>query len=300
MMADGRWQMAFILLALLTTELPGQSRASERGTVSQTIAGTVISIDYSRPSVRGRDSVFGRQVEWGHIWTMANNVATIAATRPIRLNGQRVAAGKYGVWIEVRRDSSWILHLGRDTTRWHLPQPPRDSLFFHVPVDHRAADSYRETLAWEFERVRVSRAELRLHWDRTLVVIDLAVDSGGVNTEVTEAVARRYEGRWLQTSTRDTSRHVRLTIRYDAAHHQLVATDDTDDWPPSHGGGRWGYVLVPRAEGIFALGYGINDELAQMPAEPAMLEFTESGGAVSSYVRRDSRDRIVARGAREP
>ena len=53
MMADGRWQMAFILLALLTTELPGQSRASERGTVSQTIAGTVISIDYSRPSVRG-------------------------------------------------------------------------------------------------------------------------------------------------------------------------------------------------------------------------------------------------------
>ena len=105
----------------------------------------------------------------------------------------------------------------------------------------------------------------------SLVVIDLAIDSGGVNTEVAEAVARRYEGRWLQTSARDSSRRVRLTIRYDAAHHQLVATDDSDDWPPSHGGGRWGYVLVPRAEGIFALGYGINDELAQMPAEPAML-----------------------------
>lgn len=294
----GTWCVG--LLVLLTTEVLGQSRASERGTVSQTIAGTVITMDYSRPSVRGRDSVFGRQVGWGHLWTGANNVTTLAATRPVRLNGVRVAAGRYGVWIEPRRDSAWVLYLHRDTTRWHRPAPPRDSMLLAIPVDHRSADSFRETLAWEFERVLPNGAQLRLHWDRTLVVIALALDSGGVNTTVAEAAGRRYQGRWLQTSARDTTRHVHLTIHYDTARHQLLAEDDTDDWPEAEGGAHWGYILLPRAEGIFALGYAINGELAQMPEEPSMLEFTETRGAASGYVRRDARDRVVATGAREP
>ena len=296
----GGWLVA-CLLAALATELPGQSRASEKGTVSQTIAGTVITIEYHRPSVRGRDSVFGGQVEWGRIWTPgANNVTTLATTRPVRLNGQRIAAGRYGMWIEVRRDSAWVLHLYADTTRWHLPQPPRDSILLSVPLERRTADGFRETLAWEFERVRPNGAELRLHWDRTLVMLDVTLDSGGVNTTVDETVGRRYEGRWLQTSARDSTRRLHLTIRYDTTRHQLVGTDDSDDWPPARGGARWGYILVPRAEGIFAIGYGINDELAQMPGEPSMLEFTVRDGSATSYVRRDARDRITATGVREP
>lgn len=223
-----------------------------------------------------------------------------AGRDPVRLNGQRVAAGRYGMWIELHQGSAWVLLLHRDTTRWHLPPPPRDSMLLSIPVERRTADSFRETLAWEFERVRVNRAELRMHWDRTLVVLDLAIDSGGVNTTVAEAVGRRYEGRWLQTSARDSTRHGHLTIRYDATRHRLLATDDTDDWPPATGGARWGYILLPRAEGIFALGYAINDELAQMPGEPSMLEFTVTQGAATGYVRRDAGDRVVATGAREP
>ena len=273
--------------------------ASERGTVSQTIAGTVITIDYSRPSVRGRDSVFDRQVGY-RIWTPgANGVTTLAANRPIRLNGRRVAAGRYGLWMEVRADSAWVLYLHRDTTRWHRPSPPRDSMLMAIPVVRRNADTFRETLAWEFERVRPNGAELRMHWERTQVTIDLALDSGGVNTTVAETEAQRFTGRWLQTSSRDTTRHVRLTVHYDSARHQLLAEDDTDDWPEATGGAHWGYILLPRAEGIFALGYAINGELAQVPGEPSMLEFTVTGGPATGYVRRDGRDRVTARGVRD-
>lgn len=296
-----RWQFAVLVIVTLPVAASAQSRASEKGMVSQTIAGAVITVEYHRPSMRGRDSIFGAQVEWNHVWTPgANSVTTLATTRALRINGRRVAAGRYGVWIEVRRDSAWTFYLHRDTTKWHLPPPSRDSMLFSVPVERRTAETQRETLAWEFERVRVSGVELRMHWGRTLLSLDVTLDSGAVNTTVAEAVARRYTGHWVQRSARDSTRRVRLTIRYDPVHHQLVANDDTDDWPPADGGARWGYVLIPRSEGIFALGYGINDELAQLPGEPSFLEFTVTDGTATSYVRRDARDRVVANAVREP
>lgn len=57
------------LLVWLTLALAGapsmtaaQMLASEPATVTQTIDGTVISIEYSRPSLRGRPELWGNQI----------------------------------------------------------------------------------------------------------------------------------------------------------------------------------------------------------------------------------------------
>ena len=63
--------MKLALLACLPSLLSAQVRASEHGVVSQTVNGTTITIDYSRPVARGRDSLFGRVVHWGEVWTPA-------------------------------------------------------------------------------------------------------------------------------------------------------------------------------------------------------------------------------------
>ena len=53
---------------LLATTLPSlataQIRASERALLAQTIDGTTLTLDFARPRVRGRDSIFGGQVYW--------------------------------------------------------------------------------------------------------------------------------------------------------------------------------------------------------------------------------------------
>ena len=41
-----------------------QIRSSERGMASQTVDGTVITVDYARPQARGRRVIFG-VVYWG-------------------------------------------------------------------------------------------------------------------------------------------------------------------------------------------------------------------------------------------
>jgi hypothetical protein len=71
------------LLLLVPAGLSAQMRASERGAVSQTIDGTVITIDYSRPQVRGRDSLFGGVEKWGAVWTPRQLRDDAEVNRPI-------------------------------------------------------------------------------------------------------------------------------------------------------------------------------------------------------------------------
>lgn len=305
MSAVARLRLGAVFLAASSAVLPGarparaQARASEKATVSQTIAGTIVTIEYNRPSMRGRDSIFGGQVPWGEVWTPgANSVTTIATNRRIQLNGVAIEPGRYGMWVEVKRDSPWLLHLHPDTARWHLPHAPVSEMILSIPVAARAADAFRETLTWEFERVRSDGAQLRMWWGRTLLPFELTVESG-VRLTVEEAVARRYEGTWTETSARDTTRRYEVRIGYDRANRLLTSSGVPGELPTEHGT-TWGIALLPRAEDVFVVSYTLNGEVAQFsaPGQQMYFEFTSSGGTVTGYVKRNSRDVIVARGVR--
>jgi len=302
-MSNGQWAMVVVGALLPGGSALAQARASEPAKVSQTIAGAEITIEYSRPSLRGRhpDSLFGTQIEWGAIWTPgANNATTLSTSRTIVLNGTAVAAGKYGVWIEVRRDSSWLVHLHPDTARWHLPPPPRGQMIVSIPATPRQADGVRQTLAWEFDNLRAGGGQMRMWWGRTLLPIEIAIESS-LGTAVAADVARRYEGAWTETSVRDTTRRRPFTIRYDTASRQLVATGAAGELP-QHGTATWGYILLPRSEDIFVVAYTLNGELAQVPepGQQVYLEFTVENGRATSYVRRNARDQVTANAVRTP
>lgn len=292
---------ALAALAALAAPAYAQVRASEKGTVTQVIAGTTITIDYSRPSLRGRDSMMGPLIPWGELWTPgANNVTTLATSRAIRLGGQAVAAGKYGLWIEARRDSVWLLHLARDTTRWHLPHPPRSDAIMSIPLRVERAPSGRETLTWTFDRIRANGGLLQLLWGNVIVSVDIALDAPR-RTTIDAATAARYEGQWNEFRVSDTARARPRSSRlyFDRASSQLLAT-----LPPNevlHGEAvSWALIYLPRAEAVFTRGYTMNGELAfaGSESEQSYVEFTLQNGRAVSYVVRNPRDSVVARGER--
>ena len=65
-----------LLAPALPSAAPAQIRASERALLAQTIDGTTLTLDFARPRVRGRDSIFGGQVYWTEVWTPGANMAT--------------------------------------------------------------------------------------------------------------------------------------------------------------------------------------------------------------------------------
>ncbi len=64
---------AFVLIPGSTpAPAAAQIRGSEAGVTAQTVDGTTLTIDYSRPSARGR-ALFGELVPWDVVWTPGAN-----------------------------------------------------------------------------------------------------------------------------------------------------------------------------------------------------------------------------------
>lgn len=165
-----------LLLAATPRVAAAQVRASERGTVSQTLDGTTIALDYSRPVARGRDPLFGGVVHWGHMWTPgANWATTLDVSADVRLNGNALPKGKYSVWMIPRDSGDWTVVLNRNVQLFHT-QPPTDGVDEQLRFDVAPQKGPRmETLSWYFPVVGPDAATLRMHWGETFVPIRVTV-----------------------------------------------------------------------------------------------------------------------------
>ena len=92
-----------LLLAMVaTTVLSAQNDKSQRpsppATATATVDGKTITIDYSQPSVKGRD-VWGGLAPYGKVWrTGANETTTIDLSADVEVEGQKLAKGKYALF----------------------------------------------------------------------------------------------------------------------------------------------------------------------------------------------------------
>lgn len=122
---------------------------SQPGGVSQDVAGTRLGIQYRRPVARGR-ALFGALVPWGKLWSPgADNVARLTTSGPIELEGTRIPAGSYGVWI-IPDSLAWVVVLNSDAGAFHLDHAPATDVA-RVTVAPQRGD-HVETLQFSFPR----------------------------------------------------------------------------------------------------------------------------------------------------
>ncbi len=208
-----RYATATLLLSativLHPSDAAAQIRASELQRISQVIDGTKVTIEYSRPRLRGRDIVFGtRAVQWGEIWTPgANWATTLEVDHPITLSGVSVPKGKYGLWMVVQQDSSWTMLLDPEWRQFHMahPEPADRHITVSVTADSSAAWS-EEALTFSFPAVTARGASIAMHWHRMRVTMNYTVEPT-LSELLPEAEAAKYLGRYALTSANpaDTS-----------------------------------------------------------------------------------------------
>jgi hypothetical protein len=141
-----------LLAALVGGAIPAAShaqiQASEAAVVGQTIDGTTLTLEYSRPLVRGRE-LFGGVVPWNVVWTPgANWATTFDVDADITLNGVDVPAGKYSVWA-IPREDQWLMMLNPNPKMFHFMKPDSAQATVHIPVTPEAGD-HTEMLTWSF------------------------------------------------------------------------------------------------------------------------------------------------------
>ena len=152
-------------------------RRSQHGTVSQTVAGTEISLRYNRPVARGR-TLFGPGgvVPYGRTWCPgADDATTIAFSDDVLIEGQRLAAGEYTLWA-VPDEREWVVIFSHAVAVWHTPYPgeAQDALRIRVtPI----AGEHMEVMAFYFPDVGPDATTLRFHWGSVVVPIQIRLAS---------------------------------------------------------------------------------------------------------------------------
>lgn len=171
-------------------------KASEKATVSQTVDGTTIAVEYSRPSARGRE-LFGALVPWDVVWTPgANWATTLELSRGATVAGQKAAAGRYSVWT-LPGAEEWTVMLHEDADRFHLRKVKPEECRYRFTVKPQRADHYAEHLTFSFTGIDAKGATLNLHWGSTVVPIRIEAERSFAVPKVSEADAAALSGLWV-------------------------------------------------------------------------------------------------------
>ena len=163
---------------------------SPGGSVSQTVGISTIMINYSRPSVKGRE-VWGKLVPYG--WNVqgfgtansapwragANENTVLHLSHDATVEGVPVPAGDYGLFFVINPDNTGEVILSKDYASWgsFFYDPKRDQMRAKISI--RDLPYFTERLTYEFDSVSRNMAELDLVWAKKQfpVKIEFDVDS---------------------------------------------------------------------------------------------------------------------------
>lgn len=96
---------------------PAPPRPSPMAKVEQAVGVAKVTVQYSRPGVKGRQ-IFGGLVPWGEVWrTGANEATTLELSEAATVAGKPVPAGRYGLFTIPKADS-WTVILSRKADQW--------------------------------------------------------------------------------------------------------------------------------------------------------------------------------------
>jgi hypothetical protein len=160
-------------LIMAVASSPARSQGyppSQRGSVTQNVAFTEISVVYGRPVARGRE-LFGALVKWDAIWHPGADSATrVRFSHDVLLEGKPLPAGEYSLWLIPRESAPWTLILSRAAHVFHLPYPGTRFDVLRVDVTPEQL-SPMESFAIYFPMVLRDEAVMRLHWGTTALPI---------------------------------------------------------------------------------------------------------------------------------
>ena len=195
-----RWPLALASVAFLA--LPGLTQAKDITlppsgdnqfcSVTQGIGLVRVTLTYSSPNVHGPDG----KDRTGHIWGElvpyglydlgyndckscpwrggANENTTFSVSHPVKIEGQDLPAGTYGLFFIAGKDE-WTVIFSKNSTSWGAfwYDPKEDQL--RVTVKPQESE-YHEWLTYDFLDRETDHATVALRWEKLQVPIKITVD----------------------------------------------------------------------------------------------------------------------------
>jgi hypothetical protein len=174
--------LQLIFIGIFFSEGIGQQiqmpQASPSANISQKIGLTDVSIEYSRPSMRGR-KIFGELVPYGEVWRTGANAATIITFKTeVIIEGNKVPAGVYALY-SIPGKNEWTMILSSNTKLWGAVGYNQEDDFLRFKVKPGKTGQKYETMEINFVDITDTGTSVAIKWENTRVKfrIETEVDS---------------------------------------------------------------------------------------------------------------------------
>jgi hypothetical protein len=152
-------------------------RVSPASEVEQMVGLTEIEIEYSRPSMRGRE-VFGNLVPFGKVWrTGADNSTKISFDTDVIISGKTIQSGTYSIF-SIPNKESWEIIFYSDVELWGVPRDwSENKIVFSSMFDVKKLKKSNtvETFTISFNDLTNNDVNMCISWENTSVEIKIEV-----------------------------------------------------------------------------------------------------------------------------
>ena len=165
-----------ILVANFTIEAQVKTPApSPKAVLNQTVGLTDVTLEYSRPSSKGR-IVFGDLVPFGKLWrTGANGNSTITFSDDVVIKGTKLPKGKYAIFTTPKADM-WEIIFYSATDNWGIPENwDASKVVVSTNVDPMMLNLPVETLTMSINNLTNDSGTLDISWEKTMVSLKFEV-----------------------------------------------------------------------------------------------------------------------------
>lgn len=150
--------IAFLSLATFTVTAQ-EKKASPAQVAQGKISGSAVTINYSSPSVKNR-VIWGELVPYGKVWRAgANESTTIETTQDLVIEGQKLPAGKYSIFVIPEKDNATVI-FNKVAKQWGASKYKQEEDMIRVQVKPQARREKAEQLTYA-----VNSNAIVLSWD---------------------------------------------------------------------------------------------------------------------------------------
>jgi hypothetical protein len=154
-------KISFLAFALLFINmLNAQVKASPAAVVTGKINGATITINYSSPSVKGRQ-IWGALVPFNEVWRAgANEATTFETDKDLTIEGSKLPAGKYSFFV-IPKEKECVIIFNKEAKQWGAYKYSDKADQLRVTVKQEMSNTTAEKLVYA-----ITKNSIVLSWEK--------------------------------------------------------------------------------------------------------------------------------------
>lgn len=181
--------MSVLLLNNATGQI-SMPQPSPAAVVSQNVGLGKMTIEYSRPALKGRTILGSALAPFGQVWrTGANKIPNLILSQDMLINGTKVAAGTYGL-ATIPDATEWTIIINKDPNQWGTYGYKQELDVLRFKVKAETLTNRVEYFTIDVPDFSGSEANVAIRWENTQVKFNVKQETDAlIMAEIKEKTA---------------------------------------------------------------------------------------------------------------